>query len=352
MVGLNLVMLSSCGTFNKEDDRDAMKRERENYTSEQEIIEQGQEAAVMENISEPDFKSIKAYADKIEQYESEYGIAEVNKESDLFSYMTGLCFMKLVDFSHTGQEELLLVYQTNSDDAAYRNYIFEIWGFLDKEMTLLDTGELFGTDGGVKHVYLTEVDGKTYLVTGGKDSFGYYYYHGYANGKFGVVRETTWDINNNGEYECYIDKKPVSYDVLQNEEEKWFTNVVEYNLNFDCDMVLKQNEETKQALAPYYHTKTVETENKTKMGEQEIYAKLVEHYKKGTPDSPGDSLTVMEGQFYDENQYSTSVRCGVPGNASASQMLYDIVVDATTGEVTQTRVLVDNQIIKYNLNDE
>lgn len=58
LIGLSLVMLSSCGTFNKEDDRDAMKRYYENFTSKYEIIERGQDGAVIVKISAPDFKSI------------------------------------------------------------------------------------------------------------------------------------------------------------------------------------------------------------------------------------------------------------------------------------------------------
>lgn len=90
-------------------------------------------------------------------------------------------------------------------------------------------------------------------------------------------------------------------------------------------------------------------ETNIKMTADEIYYRLVEHYKKGTEDSPGDELTVMEGDFYNDNLYRTTVRCGVPGNVSASQMLYDIVVDATTGEVIQTRVLTDNKVVIFNL---
>ena len=85
------------------------------------------------------------------------------------------------------------------------------------------------------------------------------------------------------------------------------------------------------------------------MTANEIYNKLVEYYQLGTLDASGDELVVAEGKFVDDNQYITSVYCGVPGNPSASQILYDIVVDARTGEVTQTRVLTDNQVIVYHL---
>lgn len=94
-----------------------------------------------------------------------------------------------------------------------------------------------------------------------------------------------------------------------------------------------------------------EKENNDRMSEEEIYTKLVEHYKKGTEDESGEGMTVMEGSFDDDIYYSTSVRCGVPGNFAASQRLYEVVVNAETGVVEQTRVLTDNKVVRFNLND-
>lgn len=58
LIGLSIVMLSSCSIFNKKDSSDAIKRYYENYASKYEIIEQGQDGAVRVNICAPDFKSI------------------------------------------------------------------------------------------------------------------------------------------------------------------------------------------------------------------------------------------------------------------------------------------------------
>ncbi len=93
-----------------------------------------------------------------------------------------------------------------------------------------------------------------------------------------------------------------------------------------------------------------EKSNEISMDEAEIHEKLVEHYKKGTEDSDGDDLAVMQGSVWDST-YSTIVRCGMPGNPSASQKLYDVEVNMNTGEVTQTRVLTDNKVVKFNLNE-
>lgn len=94
------------------------------------------------------------------------------------------------------------------------------------------------------------------------------------------------------------------------------------------------------------------TETQKIMTEDDIYNKLVAHYQKGTEDGTGDSMTVMEGSFTSDTLYSTMVRCGVPGNLTASQVLYEVEVDAVTGEVTQTRVLTDNKVVTFNLNEE
>ncbi|MGN0398981.1 MAG: S8 family serine peptidase [Blautia sp.] len=90
-----------------------------------------------------------------------------------------------------------------------------------------------------------------------------------------------------------------------------------------------------------------ESEN-SGMTEQEVYEKLVAHYQKGTEDSDGSDLTVMEGSV-NGSVYTTSVRCGMPGNPSASQMLYEVQVNMTNGDVTQTRVLTDNKVTTFNI---
>lgn len=194
----------------------------------------------------------KAYYNKVQEYESTYGVGSANKESEYSSYMTGLCFIKLVDFLQDGQEELLLVYQTMTDSEyeMYRSYHFEIWNYENGEMVLLDSGEPFGTDGGVYHVYLTKVNNKIYLITGGTDSFGYYYYHGYSNNNFGIVKKIIWEEGDNG-YICSIDGKSVTYDTLEAEQKKWFDPAIEYDLSLDCNKILDQNKQTKNFLSEH-----------------------------------------------------------------------------------------------------
>ena len=91
-----------------------------------------------------------------------------------------------------------------------------------------------------------------------------------------------------------------------------------------------------------------EPEKADSITEQEVYEKLAEYYKQGTEDSDGADLTVMEGSV-NGSVYSTMVRCAMPGNPSASQLLYEVQVDMTNGNATQTRVLTDNQVTTFNL---
>lgn len=88
-----------------------------------------------------------------------------------------------------------------------------------------------------------------------------------------------------------------------------------------------------------------ESQNSNAYTEEEIYEKLVKHYAWGSED---EGLAVMPGTV-NGSIYSTVVRCGVPGNTGASQTLYEINADMLTGEVTQIRVLTDNQVKTFNL---
>lgn len=82
--------------------------------------------------------------------------------------------------------------------------------------------------------------------------------------------------------------------------------------------------------------------------DQEILARLEEYYAKGTADAKGEEMTVVESEGT-ESEYRASVRTNVPGNATATQVLYEVTVDKITGETTQKRVLTDGQVVTFFL---
>lgn len=81
------------------------------------------------------------------------------------------------------------------------------------------------------------------------------------------------------------------------------------------------------------------------MSEDEIYSRLIQYYKERT------DITVMKGNFESQTIYTTCVRCGVPGNETASQPLYWISVNAVTGVVTQKNAIITDEVITYNILD-
>lgn len=91
------------------------------------------------------------------------------------------------------------------------------------------------------------------------------------------------------------------------------------------------------------------------LAEDFIYEKLVEYYSKGTEDDSGEDMIVMEGDMYEADDgnmhYFTMIRCGVPGNDEATQVLYEVDVNAANGRVRQTRVLTDNKLTIFNIMD-
>ena len=186
-------------------------------------------------------KAYKAYSKLIANYESMYGTAKKIEKSAWYSYMTGLCFMKLVDFGGTGNEQLFLVYRSDN------TYKFEVWNWSSNQLALQDSGSLFLTDGGQATIILADYANKSYIETGSVDDFNEIYFHGYNGTNFGVQKTFLYD----GVSKYKIDQKSVSYSVYEKELNKWTKSRTEYCLKYQCDSdsIAKVNKQTKQALA-------------------------------------------------------------------------------------------------------
>lgn len=189
-------------------------------------------------------KSYSRYRQLIEQYDDTYGLADIDYKrfsgSYSTSWMTGLCYLELIDFDNNGIEELLLVYKKTKQDSSEVDYvgfdyIFEVWGYEQDNIHLLDSGELYGNDGAGKTLIITRYNGNTYIKTGSADSFAYNYYHGYKdNGDFGIARETLMDEEireKSGYYTYKINGAVVSQEEWENTEEEWSKNVEYYPMN-------------------------------------------------------------------------------------------------------------------------
>lgn len=185
-----------------------------------------------------------AYAEKIKEEEKKYGSVKI--ENDSYACMTGICFIDLVDFAGHGEEQLLLVHQNSNRECGY-----EIWSWENGQMVLLETDDLFATDGGVRTVIYSKKEGKTYLVTGAMDDFEEYYFHGYSGSSFGKAYEIVRDEELNGDEwnEFYtVNGQNVSESTYDDAYTEWLANTTEYNLSYDCAQVLQLMENVKERL--------------------------------------------------------------------------------------------------------
>ena len=187
-----------------------------------------------------------AYGQKVKEYENKYGVAQIKTKSGYPPYMVGLCFIKLVDFAHNGQEQLLLVYGTSLG-----NYKYEVWDW-NNQLSRLAYGEPIPIDAGMELVYLTEYEGKTYLATGIIDDIDQFDYYGFNGNTFGLVRRETVQEDHlsgyNVSYTYKINGKTVSESTYRSEQEKWLKNTTWYNLSTDRDQIIKDNRAVKAKL--------------------------------------------------------------------------------------------------------
>lgn len=74
--------------------------------------------------------------------------------------------------------------------------------------------------------------------------------------------------------------------------------------------------------------------------DEEIHQLLLAHYA-------NTDVTVMTG-ISEGDIYNCDVRCGVPGNPNASQRIYSLMLNKTTGEVTEENIIT-NTVRTYDL---
>lgn len=183
-----------------------------------------------------------AYAEKIKEEEEKYGAVKVQNQ-DSYACMTGVCFVDLVDFADNGKEQLVIAHQNIERECSY-----EIWSWEEGQMVLMETGDLFNSDGGVHEVMYNHSKGKTYLVTGEMSDLVDYAYHGYSGDGFGWVFEMSMDMLADEDEKYYVNGQVVSEDVYDEAYDSWFVDVTSYNLSYECDKVLELMGEVKAKL--------------------------------------------------------------------------------------------------------
>lgn len=189
------------------------------------------------------------FYDKLLEVQREYGESTIYHLDEYTSYLTGLCFARLLDFDADGQEELILAYSYKAENSYISRYHIEVWKYNNFNISKVFDGEGFGTDGGVTTLYITQVEDCYYLIEGGKDSFKYSYIWGLQDDKF--TQMNTLISEETGNY--FIDGIEVTEEEYNVEHDKWWENITTYDLWYvDNDALVTQElERTLATLRAY-----------------------------------------------------------------------------------------------------
>ena len=124
------------------------------------------------------------YYETILELQEKYGTCEVQTYSSAYGsdicWYSGVCFAALLDFDGDGSDELLVIY--NTDDPAEttlsESYAYQIIGY-NSDLFMTGGGIGFGDANGDRQVYVSEVDGRAFLIK--CDSAGTYNIRGYCD---------------------------------------------------------------------------------------------------------------------------------------------------------------------------
>ena len=206
--------------------------------------------------AEPDPKELaySMYYKQCEEYQKVHGVVSYVKKSAFEGYLTGLCYVQLVDFNDDGLEELLLAYydQSSKNRSLHEGmgdcFVVEVWAYLNDHVEKVYSGEPFGTNGGGAIVRLTTVDGVRYLMEGGQYRSNLY---GYNGSDFSCLRSLEMSGSNaNPVYS--LDGKTISADEYRSVGSQWSLAREDHQLNFDeesCIASSKTVEESMEILA-------------------------------------------------------------------------------------------------------
>ena len=165
-----------------------------------------------------------AYLSIIEKCIAQYGDTDSADGTEYgYLHLTGLSFLKLVDFDKDGIEELFLVFhvRTNDESQPYEEhvYVYNVWGYNGRKAVLLQAGNhLYGFNGGQQSVFFMEKPEGTYYLHGAADSFQYNYYYGYDKKQFGLCKTIKGELPSDS---WEVDGKAVSGEKARKELKEW-----------------------------------------------------------------------------------------------------------------------------------
>lgn len=83
------------------------------------------------------------YYNKLMELQEQFGQASIVSSGEYESWLSGLCFAKLIDFNGDGTAELLLSYLDSVNEYGYPEYVVEVWEHNGKEIEKVFEGDSY-----------------------------------------------------------------------------------------------------------------------------------------------------------------------------------------------------------------
>ncbi len=171
-------------------------------------------------------KRYEAYSQLLSEYTASYGNCTVVYPNAYETYLTGLCFAKLIDFNQDGAEELLVAYYDPARHNGMWIHDVEVWTYQDGELLQI-FGETSMTNGDVSgYIMLTDIDNHLYLSSGTLGMPSEVYLWEYTGEQFSQAR--SFYYNPGVKYE--IDGASVTKIECEEAFQQWQNNSVQYYL--------------------------------------------------------------------------------------------------------------------------
>lgn len=171
-------------------------------------------------------KRYEAYSQLLSEYTASYGNCTVAYPNAYETYLTGLCFAKLIDFNQDGAEELLVAYYDPARHNGMWIHDVEVWTYQDGEL-LQVFGEVSMTNGDVSgYIMLTDIDNHLYLSSGTLGAPSEVYLWEYTGEQFSQAR--SFYYNPGVKFE--IDGVSVTKTECEEALQQWQSNSIQYYL--------------------------------------------------------------------------------------------------------------------------
>ena len=190
-------------------------------------------------------KSYAAYNQLLNDYIATYGEGTATGQG-YNSYLSGLCFAKLIDFDQDGDEELLLAYYDAEKTRGIWVHEVEVWTY-DDELRQIYANQSLSDGGMSSSVALSDINGKPCISSGTLGMPSKVSMWGYTGEQFAEVGSINYDPG----VQYIVNGASVTNEECQSALNQWENEVTKYWLlspEQDCNQALAEISSTHATL--------------------------------------------------------------------------------------------------------